>query len=69
VFECGLAAAAAGATPDAIHEALAEGGLRVSTLQAWLAGSAPMSREEFRGAVLGGREFYFVAHPAHPPHP
>lgn len=63
VFECGLAAAAAGATPDAIHEALAEGVLRVSTLQAWLAGGAPMSRGEFSDAVLGGREFYFVAHP------
>jgi FkbM family methyltransferase len=63
VFECGLAAAGAGATPDAIHEALAEGGLTVSTLQSWLAGSAPLSREEFRNSVLGGREFYFVAHP------
>jgi FkbM family methyltransferase len=63
VFECGLAAAAAGATPDAIHEALAEVGLLASTLRAWLAGSVPLSREEFRDAVLGDHEFYFVAHP------
>jgi len=63
VFECGLAAAGAGATPDAIHDALAEGGLRVSTLQAWLEGGVPLSRQGFGDAVLGNREFYFIAHP------
>jgi hypothetical protein len=53
----------AGATPDAVHDELAAAGLSVSTLQAWLASGAPLSREEFRGAVQDGDEFYFVAHP------
>jgi FkbM family methyltransferase len=63
VFECGLAAPAYGATPEAVHDALTDPGLRVSTLDAWLAGHGPLSKERFAELFHEGREFYFIAHP------
>ncbi len=53
-----------GATPSAVHEALAEGcGLRISTMERWLAGARPFSRAEFIEHFDRGRDFYFLAHP------
>jgi FkbM family methyltransferase len=63
VFECGLAARAYGATPEAVHDSLTGPGLRVSTLGAWLSGDGPLSRDRFAALFEEGREFYFIAHP------
>jgi FkbM family methyltransferase len=63
VFECGLAAGAYGATPEAVHDSLTGPGLRVSTLGDWLARRAPLSRDRFAELFHQGREFYFIAHP------
>jgi len=61
VFECGLAARAFGATPEAVHDSLTGPGLRVSTLDAWLAGKSPLSKNEFADLFHAGQEFYFIA--------
>jgi FkbM family methyltransferase len=63
VFECGLAARAYGATPEAIHDSLTAPGLEVSTLEDWLAGRPGFSRDRFAEYFHEGREFYFIAHP------
>lgn len=63
VFECGLAARAFGATPEAVHDSLTAPGLRVSTLDAWLSGQSPLSRSAFTSLFDDGSEFYFIAHP------
>ena len=61
VFECGLAARAFGATPEAVHDSLTGPGLRVSTVDAWLAGKSPLSKNEFADLFHAGQEFYFIA--------
>jgi FkbM family methyltransferase len=63
VFECGLAANAFGATPEAIHDSLTEPGLRVSTLEDWLTQGRSLPRDRFAEWFHEGREFYFIAHP------
>jgi FkbM family methyltransferase len=66
VFECGLGAADAyGVEPEGVYDALTgpAAGLKVSLLEAWLAGAGPLSREGFAEEYRGRRNFYFIAHP------
>jgi FkbM family methyltransferase len=63
VFECGLAARAFGALPEAIHDSLTEPGLEVSTMENWIAGRPALSRDRFAECFREGREFYFIAYP------
>ena len=64
LFEHGRGAATAyGTTPEMVHDFLVrECGLRVSTLEGWLRGEAPLGREAFV-AQFQGLECNFLAHP------
>jgi len=65
VFECGLGGADTyGAEPEEIFD-LVTGpiALRVSLLDAWLAGRNPLTRPEFAERFRKSLDFYFVAHP------
>lgn len=64
VFEHGLGAAEHyGTRPEAVYDLLEECGLRLSLLNDWLRGSAPLTRERFIDEFDQRRNFYFVAHP------
>ena len=65
VFECGLGSADAyGVEPEEVYDAVTGAvGLKISLLEAWLAGSGALSREEFADQYRGRKNFYFVAHP------
>jgi FkbM family methyltransferase len=63
VFEHGLGAADHyGTTPEAVHELLAGCGLRVSTMERWLAGEGALDRETFAAHFRNGWDYYFIAH-------
>jgi FkbM family methyltransferase len=63
VFEHGLGAADYyGTTPDQVYDFFAERcDLKVSLMEDWLRGDAPLTREGFNARYHGG-EFYFMAH-------
>lgn len=64
VFEFGLGAADHyGVGPDDIRAALAAGDLRISALDDWLEGRAPLASAEFAERYTTGRDYYFLAHP------
>jgi len=65
VFESGIGGADCfGTRPEAIYDHLADSiGLKVSLLDAWLGGSAPLSRAEFMDQFNLRLNYYFVAHP------
>jgi len=65
VFECGLGGADSyGTEPEAIFDLLTGPiGLRVSLLDAWLAGRSPLTRAEFAERFRKSLDFYFIAHP------
>ncbi len=65
IFECGLGAADAyGVEPEQVFDFVSDAiGLKISLLDAWLAGSRTLSREEFADQYRESRNFYFVAHP------
>ncbi len=64
VFECGLGSADAyGVEPEDVHDAVSGAiGLKISLLDAWLAGSGALSRAQFADQYRGRENFYFVAH-------
>lgn len=65
IFEYGLGAADYyRVTPEMMY-ALLEGdlGYHVSSMERWLAGSAPYDLPRFAEAYQTGREFYFIAYP------
>ena len=65
VFECGLGGADSyGAEPEEIFD-LVTGtiGLRLSLMDAWLSGRAPLSRSQFAERFRKSLDFYFIAHP------
>lgn len=65
VFECGLGGLDAyGARPEDLHILLCRDiGLRLYLLEAWLAGSDGLSKEDFVRQFDEGLNFYFVAAP------
>ncbi len=65
VFECGLGGADSyGARPEEIFDLVTETiGLRLSLMEAWLSGRAPLSRAEFAEQFRESLNFYFIAHP------
>jgi len=64
VFEHGDAAEGYGTRPEDVFDLLVTGcGLRVSTLDGWLAGGPSFSEDEFAACVRSGIDYYFVAHP------
>jgi FkbM family methyltransferase len=65
VFECGLGGADSYNTePEEIFDLVTEAiRLRLSLMDAWLAGRGSLSRAEFAQQFRNGVNFYFVAHP------
>lgn len=65
VFECGLGGADSyGTRPADLHSCLTTGaGLRILTLDSWLAGGEALSAREFADQFDRGLNFYFVAAP------
>ena len=65
IFEHGLGAADFyGTTPEEVYDLLnAQAGLSVSLMEDWLAGEAPLSREQFCDQFQRAANFYFMAHP------
>jgi FkbM family methyltransferase len=65
VFECGLGGADTyGAEPEEIFDLVTESiGLRLSLMDTWLSGRAPLSRGEFGERFRKSLDFYFIAHP------
>jgi len=65
VFECGLGGADSyGSEPGEIFDLVTETiGLRLSLMDAWLSGRAPLSRAEFAEQFRRSLNFYFIAHP------
>jgi len=63
VFEHGVGAADYyGTTPEQVYDFFAEScDLKVSLMEDWLRGGAPLTREEFNARYHAG-EFYFMAH-------
>ena len=64
VFEHGLGAADYyGTTPEQVYDFFAQRcDLKVSLMEDWLRGDAPLTREGFNARYHAG-EFYFIAHP------
>ena len=64
VFEHGLGAADHyGTLPEAVAELFASAGLRVSTMERWLAGEGPLDHDTFSDHFRNGWDYYFLAHP------
>lgn len=64
VFEHGLGAADHyGTLPETVAELFASAGLRVSTMERWLAGAEPLDQETFAAHFRNGWDYYFLAHP------
>jgi FkbM family methyltransferase len=65
VFECGLGGANwFGSEPEQIYDCVAAAiGLRISLLDAWLSGGAPLTRAQFASQYRDRINFYFIAHP------
>ncbi|HYQ89465.1 MAG TPA: FkbM family methyltransferase [Candidatus Binatia bacterium] len=65
LFECGLGGTDSyGTEPEEIFDEVTESiGLRLSLMDAWLSGRAPLSRAGFAAQYRESLNFFFIAHP------
>ena len=64
IFEHGLGASDVyGSTPDKVFTLLAECGLRISTMQRWLANKPCLTEKEFAEHYYKKMDYYFIAYP------
>jgi FkbM family methyltransferase len=64
IFEHGLGASEYyNATPTKVYDLLTAAGLKVSLMNKWLRGGAPLSKMEFETQFFKKWNYYFIAHP------
>jgi len=64
IFEHGLGASDFyGSTPVKVYELLSDCGLKISRMKDWLAGKAPLTKEQFANIYAKNSDYYFIAHP------